>query len=87
MRKPLGLRAEVGSFAAVKAIEQAVKAQPHVVLAQAPGAVAVAVAAVFRQLALHAGVGVSHWFQCRCKPSQRQLTNVMSCRSFPSAVE
>ena len=50
----------VARFAAVNAVEQAVKAHANVVLSQAPCAVAIALATLLGPLALHADVRVSH---------------------------
>ena len=82
-RKKLILGAKIAGLAAIEAIEQAVKAQPNVVLAKAPGAVAEALAAVLCELALHADVASGHWFQCRCKRNTQQLTYVMTCSLSP----
>ena len=50
----------VARFAAVDAVEQAVKAHANVVLSQAPCAEAIALAAILGPLALHADVRLSH---------------------------
>jgi hypothetical protein len=51
---------QIAGFAAIDAVEKAVEAEPDVILAQAPGAISFAGAALLFQFALHAAKQFGH---------------------------
>jgi hypothetical protein len=57
---PLILDSEIADFATLQAVQQAIEAQAHLMIAETEVAEAVADAAVFRQLASHADERLCH---------------------------